>query len=830
MGTAIAATGAQTVERRSHALRWVCLLIVFTVVSGCATRPYQPANLAGASFLQRAIEQDVNGVKVSAAVPTAAETIAITGLDLYAQGIQPVWIRVDNRTESQARVVTWSIDPDYFAPIEVAYMNRKRFSKQGYADMERWFHENGLQRRIAAGGVASGLVFTNLQPGTKGFNLTLVHDGQTRETTFFLPLPGFVPDFMAVDFAGLYPQESIRELDDQALVDALENDLHCCATDRSGDLDGGPFNLVLIGSGSTLRKALLRGGWLETSADPAVVPRARQQSFDGRRPDAVFSRRRGDGSEVVAMHLWYSPWRHEGLPVWVGQVYYAHTSNEWLKWIDSQKVRDTDIYRFFARESPLADVDSAMRYLYQNLWYSGAMSRVGYVRGMDNVPVESPRTTFGGSAYFTEGLRLVALLSDRPRALDEVIYLNDPRKRAPGGTPDKPFRGSQVPPPNDRIHIQKKGPLTVATAVPSAEETRGIFDVDLYAKNIQPVWVQIENNSDEVLQLAPMGIDKNYYSPREAADRTRGRLEQRQATHYEQRVQGRLAVPPHSIQSSYILSRVDEGTKSFNLDVVGQDQAHLMSFFVPVPGLKLDHYDLDPDALYSPEDTRDLSLPELVAELEAMPCCVRDAAGNAKGDPLNLVFVGRPEDLYYAFMRAGWDETETIYGASLWKTGVSAIFGDAYRYSPVSPLYVFGRAQDAAFQRARSSIHERNHLRVWMTPLRFQGLPVWIGQISRDIGVRFTRKTITTHKIDPDVDETREFLVEDMAFTQGLRAFGYVGGVGAADYDRPRANLTGDPYFTDGLRALMWLSGEPVSLDAVQYTDLTPYRTGVVGR
>jgi hypothetical protein len=255
----------------------------------------------------------------------------------------------------------------------------------------------------------------------------------------------------------------------------------------------------------------------------------------------------------------------------------------------------------------------------------------------------------------------------------------------------------------------------------------------------------------------------------------------------------------------------------------------MMTFFVPVPGLKIDHHSVDMNALYSPEEIREVDLEGLVAELEAMPCCVRDAGGEEKGDPLNLVFIGKPRDLYYAFMRAGWDETETIYGASLWKTGLSAITGGAYRYSPVSALYVFNRPQDAAMQRARGSIHERNHLRVWMTPLLYKGHPVWIGQISRDIGVRFTRKTITTHKIDPDVDETREFLLEDMAFTQGLKAFGYIGGVGAADYDSPRGNLTGDPYFTDGRRVVMWLSGEPVGLDEIKPVDLSPYWTGTVG-
>ncbi len=95
--------------------------------------------------------------------------------------------------------------------------------------------------------------------------------------------------------------------------------------------------------------------------------------------------------------------------------------------------------------------------------------------------------------------------------------------------------------------------------------------------------------------------------------------------------------------------------------------------------------------------------------------------------------------------------------------------------------------------------------------------------------MRFTTKTITTHKIDPDVDETREFLLEDLGFNQSLKAIGYVGGVGAAPYEQPRGNLTGDPYFTDGERLVMWLSREPVGLDELQFIDLSPYRTGAIG-
>lgn len=391
-------------------------------------------------------------------------------------------------------------------------------------------------------------------------------------------------------------------------------------------------------------------------------------------------------------------------------------------------------------------------------------------------------------------------------------------------------KGKQVPPPNDRLYIQTEGPLTVTTAVPSAIEAKDIFGINLYRKNIQPVWVQVENNSDGVLLLTPMGLDPAYYTSRETARRSRGDSKiLGQSRTFEERGLGQLSVAPHSIQSSYIFTRVDEGTKSFNVDVIADDTAYMMTFFVPVPGLRLDHYEVDMAGMYSEAEIQHPDdLQQLVIALEKMPCCVRDKKGVGKGDPLNLVFIGERQDLYYAFMRAGWDETETVYGSSLFKTVISAMFGGRYRYSPVSALYVFGRPQDAAMQRARSSIHERNHLRIWLSPLRFEGKPVWIGQISRDIGVRFTWKTITTHKIDPNVDETRAFLMEDMAYAQSLLKVGGVGGVGKAPYDQPRGNLTGDPYFTDGNRVVMWMSSEPRAINEIELVDLSPYSTGFV--
>ncbi|PLW66662.1 LssY C-terminal domain-containing protein, partial [Pseudohalioglobus lutimaris] len=510
------------------------LFLLLLLLVGCASKPYQAKNLVAADFLQRAQVQEQGELAVSVAVPTAQETLALTGIDLYAQGIQPVWLNVTNRSDSGARLTTWSIDRDYYAPIEVAYMNRKGFSSEGYKNLQRWFHDNAMPRKIPPGESRSGLVFTQERPGSKGINLTLIHRQTAANFTFFIPMPGFVADFMQVDFANLYSPEQQRELTLKELRQVLEEELPCCATDESGEKEGVPLNAVLVGSGQAVRRAMLRGGWLETPADASVATRARQHMYHGRRPDAIFSQLRPDGLERIVLQLWMTPWRVQGEPAWAGFVYYFLDDDSPLSWFDAEIARDMDFFRHFTRESLIADVDSAQRFLYQNLWYNGSLEKIGTVKGVGKVSIDAPRKGFTGGTYFTEGYRLVAFLSEELNALDEVVYLTDPVGLYPGGEPGELFRGRQVPPPNDRIQIQHSGPLKVSTGVPSREEARDIFNVDLYRRNIQPVWVEVENNGDSALNLTPMGIDKAYFSPREAANRSRNNPLEAVAQQYEQ--------------------------------------------------------------------------------------------------------------------------------------------------------------------------------------------------------------------------------------------------------------------------------------------------------
>ena len=158
-------------------------------------------------------------------------------------------------------------------------------------------------------------------------------------------------------------------------------------------------------------------------------------------------------------------------------------------------------------------------------------------------------------------------------------------------------------------------------------------------------------------------------------------------------------VAPGGKISGFVFTNLDEGTKAFNVDIVGEDnQLRGFTFFIPVPGIRADHHDIDWENLYSEGELVDCDENALRTALENMPCCTTNKKGTEQGDPLNLVVIGDLEDVYYAFIRAGWDETESIYRASVLKTIRSFLFGGRYRYSPISALYVFGGPQDLAFK------------------------------------------------------------------------------------------------------------------------------------
>ena len=382
----------------------------------------------------------------------------------------------------------------------------------------------------------------------------------------------------------------------------------------------------------------------------------------------------------------------------------------------------------------------------------------------------------------------------------------------------------------DRSQSEYDDEVRVTVAVPSAEENKALYSANLATKEIQPIWVKVENHSDRTYYLLSVAVDPNYFSPLETAFAVRGGLDQsarKEMEKYYRWMNFRNPILPNTAVSGFIFTNLDEGEKVVQVDLIASQQIKFFTFFVQIPGMRVDYQRVDFDSLYSEEEIVELDEAELRTALENVTCCTTNEEETDFGDPLNLVIIGEFIDVAAAFARRGWLPAEETYSTAVWKTIKSFLFGKRYRYSPVSSLYTYGRHQDLARQKPRHNIHERNHLRLWYSPMRFEGKPVFVGQVSRDIGVRFTTKTWppVTHKIDPDIDEARHAIIEDLLFSQKLAKVGFVKGVGRATPSKPRTNLTGDPYFTDGLRVVLILDPGPISLDQIRSLDWEQPRT-----
>jgi len=375
------------------------------------------------------------------------------------------------------------------------------------------------------------------------------------------------------------------------------------------------------------------------------------------------------------------------------------------------------------------------------------------------------------------------------------------------------------PPPVDPLAYKNRmkssvmGDVTVTVAVPTIAEAHSIYGVELASKHIQPVWVEVKNDSADTYWFLPSGLDPDYFSPSEVAFAFKTDDEK------FQKLQFKNPIRPESRKAGFVLVNLDEGFKAVDIDLISRKKVKSFSFITADPEFRADHKEIDFETLYTAKDIINIEDEEKLRRmLEELPCCTTNADGDEYGDPLNLILIGKINDILSALVRRNWHATETIWSQALIRTIKSFLQGERYRYSPISPLYVYGRRQDVAWQKARSTINERNHMRFWLSPLRFRGKKVFVGQISRDIGVKFTLKspTISTHVIDPDVDEARRYFVEDLAYSQALARFGFVKGVPVVAKEAPRMNLVGDPFYTDGLRVVLFFEPRPYTLSDIK--------------
>jgi LssY C-terminus len=139
------------------------------------------------------------------------------------------------------------------------------------------------------------------------------------------------------------------------------------------------------------------------------------------------------------------------------------------------------------------------------------------------------------------------------------------------------------------------------------------------------------------------------------------------------------------------------------------------------------------------------------------------------GDPVNLALRGHEAQVHAAITRAGWTRADDLSLSSGIRILTSTLSRKSYTEAPVSPLHLFDRQQDFAYQQeVASSPSKRHHVRFWRCPegwLLPGGYAVdWLAAGTYDKSVGLSLFTLqVTHKIEEHTDIERDYIVQTVS-------------------------------------------------------------------
>ncbi|KAF2412020.1 hypothetical protein B1729_17260 [Microbacterium sp. B35-04] len=171
------------------------------------------------------------------------------------------------------------------------------------------------------------------------------------------------------------------------------------------------------------------------------------------------------------------------------------------------------------------------------------------------------------------------------------------------------------------------------------------------------------------------------------------------------------------------------------------------------------------------------------------------------GDPVNLAFQGSGEQIRAALEAAGWTRAEPVTLGSSWRIVASTLRRRSYDEAPVSPLFLFGRQQDFAYQQeVDGNPAQRHHVRFWRCPddwLLPGGRRVdWLAAGTFDTSVGLSLFTLqVTHRIDADTDVERDHIVRTVTDADPRVAVDVIADFATGYHAR---NGGGDSIRTDG--------------------------------
>jgi hypothetical protein len=173
--------------------------------------------------------------------------------------------------------------------------------------------------------------------------------------------------------------------------------------------------------------------------------------------------------------------------------------------------------------------------------------------------------------------------------------------------------------------------------------------------------------------------------------------------------------------------------------------------------------------------------------------------GTRASDIVNVLLIGSPNQMDRAFHASGWSLAQRKSPMSLFRMYHALAKRLGYPKAPMNALTLNGVPSAFVHQKALDTVERRHHVRLWQYA---QKENVWLGAAAEDVGFRF-EVTHWTHYTEPNIDNERAKIVNDLAFTGCVNAVGLL--------SRPSADLVQDPkaehpILTDGDVAVIQLN------------------------
>ena len=183
-----------------------------------------------------------------------------------------------------------------------------------------------------------------------------------------------------------------------------------------------------------------------------------------------------------------------------------------------------------------------------------------------------------------------------------------------------------------RALVQRKDGVTVRTSVLTDEECRRYFGGSTADVDVQPVWIQIQNDNDKPLRYLPIFTDPDYFAPQEVAQRLHGWFSFGRNAAIDELFEDKAIgnyVPGNQTVSGFLYTHENGGLKFLTFGLIGAERHWLFRFIVPVTGVQYAVQSVDFSKLYPAGTIEDLSLDEFRKRLESLPCCVTSKTGRA---------------------------------------------------------------------------------------------------------------------------------------------------------------------------------------------------------